>query len=64
MTEELLGFLVSLDDLGADDSIEEHLAIRDEMARRAITRANGWYLPGVDDGLLSPTMVEPSDCLH
>ena len=64
MTEELLGFLVSLADLGADDSIDEHLAIRDEMARRAIARAHGWHLPAIDDGLLSPTTVDLSDRLH
>jgi hypothetical protein len=64
MTEELLGFLVSLNDLGADDSIEEHLAIRDEMARRAIARSRGWRLPEIEAGLYVSTVDERSDCLH
>ena len=36
MTNEFLGFLLSLPDVGSDDTIHEHLAIGDEMARRAV----------------------------
>ena len=35
MTHDLLGYLASLDDAGAGDSLEEHFAIADEMLRRA-----------------------------
>jgi hypothetical protein len=35
MTNELLRLLASLPDSGANDSLEEHFAIADEMLRRA-----------------------------
>jgi hypothetical protein len=39
MNQDLLAYLLSLDDTGADDSLREHLAIRDEMAHRAADEA-------------------------
>jgi len=35
MTHDLLGFLVSLDDQGSDDTMEEHLVLCEEMIRRS-----------------------------
>jgi len=60
MINDLLEFLLSIDDIGADDSIEEHLAIREEMARRAINRADGWASMSMDDvdGLPYPELSQ------
>jgi hypothetical protein len=65
MSYEFLELLLAQDDVGAEDSVQAHFDIRDEVARRAIAHACGWARAVLDDAdSLPPTAIAASGLLH